>query len=93
MLPYCTNSCNVKFIKYTFKVINKINFHSFKPLTNKNESGSDKCKRSSTVKKSDIEGSSIKYKFHSECEEGLNRQINKEFFASYTYSSMVGGNK
>lgn len=31
----------------------------------------------------------VRQNFHEECEEAINRQINVELFASYTYLSMV----
>lgn len=31
----------------------------------------------------------VRQNFHEECEEAINRQINMELFASYTYLSMV----
>lgn len=31
----------------------------------------------------------VRQNFHEDCEEAINRQINMELFASYTYLSMV----
>ncbi len=31
----------------------------------------------------------VRQHYHAECEEGVNKQINLEFYAMYTYLSMV----
>lgn len=36
-----------------------------------------------------IMSSSVRQNFHPDCEEAINRQINMELYASYTYMSMV----
>lgn len=39
-----------------------------------------------------MSSSKARQKFHVECEEAINRQINMELYASYVYLSMVNMN-
>lgn len=42
-----------------------------------------------TLKLAEMETSQIRQNYHRDCEAAINKMINMELFASYTYTSMV----